>query len=92
MIVRETTNQSYKPKLMITFNAFYAVPNQPPYSGYPSPPPTSTVNIYELSFGTVCGVCAGVFIKKGAKAIAFILGGIFMMLQVRDFSPPAVIC
>lgn len=46
------------------------------------PPPVSSVNLYELSFGTVCGVCAGVFVKKGAKALAFFLGGIFVLLQV----------
>lgn len=40
------------------------------------------MNVYELSFGTVCGLCAGVFLKKGAKALAFIFGGIFVMLQV----------
>ncbi|KAH8117343.1 hypothetical protein DFH11DRAFT_1700005 [Phellopilus nigrolimitatus] len=47
------------------------------------PPPQSSVNLYELSFGTVCGVCTGVFVKKGAKALAFVLGGVFVMLQVR---------
>jgi FUN14 domain-containing protein 1 len=47
---------------------------------YP-PPPTSSVNLYELSFGTVCGLCAGVFIKKGAKMVAFFLGGVFVLLQ-----------
>ncbi|THH01993.1 hypothetical protein EW145_g6817 [Phellinidium pouzarii] len=47
------------------------------------PPPPSSVRLYELSFGTVCGICAGVFIKKGAKAIAFVFGGVFVMLQVR---------
>lgn len=46
------------------------------------PPPESAVNLYELSFGTVCGVCAGVFVKKGAKALAFVLGGVFVLLQV----------
>lgn len=46
------------------------------------PPPTSSVSVYELSFGTVAGFCAGVFIKKGAKAAAFLLGGIFVLLQV----------
>ncbi|KAH7914988.1 FUN14 family-domain-containing protein [Hygrophoropsis aurantiaca] len=44
-------------------------------------PPTSSVNYYELSFGTVCGVCAGIFIKKGAKLVAFFLGGGFVLLQ-----------
>ncbi|KII88642.1 hypothetical protein PLICRDRAFT_698988 [Plicaturopsis crispa FD-325 SS-3] len=47
----------------------------------PPPPPTSSVNLYELSFGTVCGICAGVFIKKGAKALAFVFGGVFVLLQ-----------
>ncbi|KAF9053575.1 hypothetical protein BDZ89DRAFT_907616, partial [Hymenopellis radicata] len=45
------------------------------------PPPSSSVSIYELSFGTMAGLCAGVFIKKGAKAAAFLLGGIFVLLQ-----------
>lgn len=48
----------------------------------PPPPPGSSINVYELSFGTVCGICAGVFVKKGAKAVAFFLGGIFVLLQV----------
>lgn len=30
----------------------------------------------------MCGICAGVFIKKGAKFVAFILGGTFVLLQV----------
>lgn len=52
---------------------------------YPAPP-VSSVSFYELGFGTVAGVCAGVFIKKGAKALAFLLGGVFVLLQVRcDF-------
>jgi len=45
------------------------------------PPPQSSVNLYELSFGTVCGVCAGVFIKKGIKTLAFVIGGVFVLLQ-----------
>jgi len=53
----------------------------PPPPPPPPPPPTSTVNLYELSFGTVCGLCAGVFLKKGAKAVAFLLGGAFVLLQ-----------
>ena len=51
------------------------------------PPPESIVNMYELTFGTVCGVCAGVFVKKGARALAFVFGGIFVLLQV---SSPAI--
>ena len=46
------------------------------------PDPPSTVNMYELTFGTVCGVCAGVFVKKGAKTLAFVFGGVFVLLQV----------
>jgi len=47
---------------------------------YPAPP-VSSVSFYELGFGTVAGICAGVFIKKGAKALAFLLGGVFVLLQ-----------
>lgn len=52
----------------------------------PPPPPTSSLNLYELTFGSVCGICAGVFIKKGAKFVAFILGGTFVLLQVTSIS------
>ncbi|KAE9399302.1 hypothetical protein BT96DRAFT_820800, partial [Gymnopus androsaceus JB14] len=44
-------------------------------------PPQSSISLYELGFGTVAGICAGVFIKKGAKAVAFFLGGVFVLLQ-----------
>ncbi|KAI0831455.1 FUN14 family-domain-containing protein [Trametes gibbosa] len=47
----------------------------------PPPPPASSVSYYELTFGTVCGVCAGIFVKKGAKAVAFVMGGVFVLLQ-----------
>ncbi|KAI0797700.1 FUN14 family-domain-containing protein [Abortiporus biennis] len=48
----------------------------------PLPPtPASSVSLYELSFGTVCGICAGVFVKKGAKTLAFVFGGVFVLLQ-----------
>lgn len=48
------------------------------------PPPTkSSVSLYELSFGTTAGICAGVFVKKGAKMVAFAFGGVFVLLQVR---------
>ncbi|SNX83376.1 uncharacterized protein MEPE_02083 [Melanopsichium pennsylvanicum] len=43
--------------------------------------PQSIINVYQLSFGTICGVCAGVFIKKGLKLIAFLLGGCYILLQ-----------
>jgi len=54
-----------------------------PSPGFPPfpEPPKSSVNLYELSFGTACGICAGVFLKKGAKALAFALGGVFVLLQ-----------
>ncbi|WFD29067.1 hypothetical protein MSPP1_000072 [Malassezia sp. CBS 17886] len=55
------------------------------------PPPLSTaqgrteaksiVNLYELSFGTVCGLCAGIFIKKGLKLVAVLLGGTYVLMQ-----------
>ncbi|KAK7014950.1 FUN14 family-domain-containing protein [Favolaschia claudopus] len=45
------------------------------------PPPPSAVKVYQLTFGTVAGICAGVFIKKGAKMVAFFLGGVFVLLQ-----------
>ena len=44
--------------------------------------------MYELTFGTVCGICAGVFVKKGAKALAVVFGGVFVLLQV---SVPALL-
>ncbi|KAG8996927.1 hypothetical protein FRB93_000597 [Tulasnella sp. JGI-2019a] len=44
-------------------------------------PPTSGSDVYNLSFGTVCGICAGVIVKKSDKTIAFFLGGIIVMLQ-----------
>lgn len=52
----------------------------------PPLPPKSSINVYQLSFGTVCGICAGVFVKKGAKAVAFFLGGVFVLCQVRSSS------
>ncbi len=45
-------------------------------------PPQSILSVYELGFGTVCGICTGVFLKKGLRAIAFLLGGVFVLLQV----------
>lgn len=59
-----------------------ATPATAPNDSTPPPPPASTLNLYELTFGSVCGVCAGVFIKKGAKFVAFMLGGTFVLLQV----------
>lgn len=42
----------------------------------------SIVSPYQLTLGGVCGVCAGVFVKKGARALAFLLGGVFVLMQV----------
>ncbi|AFR93495.1 hypothetical protein CNAG_03995 [Cryptococcus neoformans var. grubii H99] len=62
------------------------IANAPPVAGESrsqlgAKQPQSIVSAYELSFGAVCGLCAGVFIKKGAKALAFLLGGAFVFLQ-----------
>ena len=46
------------------------------------PAPGSILDVYQLGFGAACGVCAGVFLKKGLKAIAFMLGGAYVLLQV----------
>ena len=40
------------------------------------------MSLYQLGFGTVAGLCAGIFVKKGAKAAAWLLGGVFVLLQV----------
>ncbi|TFY53161.1 hypothetical protein EVJ58_g9605 [Rhodofomes roseus] len=53
----------------------------PGFQSPEAPPPQSSVSYYELTFGTVAGICAGVFVKKGAKAVAFMLGGVFVLLQ-----------
>ena len=57
-------------------------PRESPVPAGLPPPPQSSVDKYGLTFGTVCGICAGVFVKRGAKALAFVFGGIFVMLQV----------
>lgn len=51
-------------------------------AGTTGQPPESMLNVYQLTFGTVCGICTGVFLKKGLRAIAFLLGGVFVLLQV----------
>jgi len=58
--------------------ASVSAPHTPPPQ---APPPESAVKLYELTFGTVTGICAGVFIKKGAKMVAFFFGGVFVLLQ-----------
>jgi hypothetical protein len=48
----------------------------------PLPDPPSFTDPYQLTFGTVCGLVAGVFVKKGLRVVAFIMGGGFLLLQV----------
>lgn len=47
----------------------------------------SIVSLPTLTFGAVCGICAGVFVKKGFKLVAFFLGGVFVLLQVSLVGP-----
>ncbi|KAI9637992.1 FUN14 family-domain-containing protein [Dioszegia hungarica] len=46
--------------------------------------PASILSVSELGFGAVAGICAGVFLKKGLKALAFLLGGAFVFLQYMN--------
>lgn len=57
-----------------------------PEVGAGNPPIQSEISGYQLGFGAVCGICTGVFVKKGLKAIAFLLGGVFILMQVSDLS------
>ncbi|GAA5824006.1 hypothetical protein JCM11251_003377 [Rhodosporidiobolus azoricus] len=41
----------------------------------------SILNLRDLGFGTVSGICVGVFVKKGLRMAAFVLGGAFIFLQ-----------
>ncbi|GAA5858944.1 hypothetical protein JCM8547_007167 [Rhodosporidiobolus lusitaniae] len=41
----------------------------------------SILNLRDLGFGTVSGICVGVFVKKGLRMAAFFLGGTFVFLQ-----------
>jgi uncharacterized membrane protein (Fun14 family) len=56
-----------------------AGPPQPPRPA--DPPVESIVSLPTLTFGAVTGICAGVFVKKGFKLVAFFLGGVFVLLQ-----------
>ena len=42
----------------------------------------SAVDLRSLSFGAVAGISTGLFVKKGLKAAGFLLGGVFVLLQV----------
>lgn len=48
--------------------------------------PQSIVSLPQLTFGAVCGICSGVFVKKGFRLVAFALGAVFVLLQVN--APP----
>lgn len=59
-----------------------AAPAPNPAGNADALPTQSILSPYELSLGAICGICAGVFIKKGAKLIAFFLGGVYVLMQV----------
>lgn len=66
-----------------TMNALGGLSGRPvPEVGGGELPPQSSLSGYQLGFGAVCGICAGVFVKKGLKALAFMLGGVFVLMQV----------
>jgi len=45
-------------------------------------PTESILSPSQLTFGGLCGICAGVFVKKGAKLVAFTLGAGYVLMQV----------
>ena len=45
-------------------------------------PTESILSPSQLTFGGLCGICAGVFVKKGAKLVAFTLGAAYVLMQV----------
>jgi hypothetical protein len=47
----------------------------------------SLLSVRKLSFGTLTGICAGVFVKKGLTFLAFLCGGGFVLLQVGPSYP-----
>ncbi|KAG0142963.1 hypothetical protein CROQUDRAFT_661839 [Cronartium quercuum f. sp. fusiforme G11] len=49
--------------------------------GAVSPPPESILSLQKLSFGTVSGICVGVFIRKGLRLLACLFGAGFVFLQ-----------
>lgn len=82
--MRQSSTGSFSPTAVPPKKGAVVAPPPPAASAPPPlpPPPQSSVSLYELSFGTVCGVCAGVFVKKGARVVAFVFGGMFVLLQV----------
>lgn len=64
-----------------SFTSSTTAPAPAPSGKADSLPTESILSPYELSFGAICGICAGIFIKKGAKLIAFFLGGTYVLMQ-----------
>ncbi|KAA1101526.1 hypothetical protein PGT21_023619 [Puccinia graminis f. sp. tritici] len=44
---------------------------------------SSLLSVQKFSFGTLTGICAGVFVKKGLNFLAFLFGGGFVLLQIN---------
>ncbi|KAA1086384.1 hypothetical protein PGTUg99_021163 [Puccinia graminis f. sp. tritici] len=44
---------------------------------------SSLLSVQKFSFGTLTGICAGVFVKKGLNFLAFLFGGGFVLLQKK---------
>jgi hypothetical protein len=53
-----------------------------------APPPATSLGIYGLTFGSVCGICAGLSIKIGSKLVVSLLGTPFEPLYVMPISRP----
>lgn len=62
-------------------NTAYPIRADPAADDLPS---QSILSPYQLSFGAVCGVCAGIFVKKGAKLVAFTFGAVYVLMQVSS--------
>ncbi|KAH8082296.1 FUN14 family-domain-containing protein [Filobasidium floriforme] len=56
----------------------YPIRAQPSSDDLPS---QSILSPYQLSFGAICGICAGIFVKKGAKLVAFTFGALYVLMQ-----------
>ncbi|GAA6057239.1 hypothetical protein JCM3770_003817 [Rhodotorula araucariae] len=64
----------------------YALSNEPAATPKAAPASgdsdaESILNLRDLGFGTISGICVGVFVKKGLRAAAFTLGAVFVGLQ-----------
>lgn len=77
-----TYNNLSSPARCDTTTTLSSLSNRPTPEVGGGNPPHSSLSGYQLGFGAVCGICAGVFVKKGLKALAFLLGGVFVLMQV----------